>query len=312
MYASPLFRRTPMSAAATSCPDVVVPPGAPDQQEAVRRQIPSQRNREVFAAVAMGKSHTEVANEFGLTQPRVTQIMRQVREWSMQVAGGEMGEFNEVQRLRLAEETLRVQLDGWMRMAMGEWRRSRKEGLGRVTFLNAASRLASNLAKLAGVDVSGKTARLKAEQQAKEECELRRVRLAEKALWEAGQNTAEAPQPETESTLSTPDSAIVCKEQTAPPPAESLPVVPINNSYGPLETTVASEVAQTIKNRFTPSTPAVSVPQADKPDSQIPRQESPQAPDGPSPPGSSRRSIVGSGVRYGFTVVRTGPSAALR
>jgi hypothetical protein len=253
-----------MSVAVHSCPDVAVPPGTPNQQEAVRRQIPSQRNREVFAAVAMGKSHQTVASEFGLTQPRVTQIVRQVREWSMQVAGGE-GEFNEVQRLRLAEETLRVQLDGWMRMAMGEWRRSRREGLGRVTFLNAAARLSSNLAKLAGVDVSGKTARLKAEQQAKEEYELRRARLAEKALWEAEQNTAEAPDPETEPPPTTPDSAIVCEEQTAPPPAESLPIVPINNSYGLLETAVASDVAQTIKDRFTPSTPAVCVPQADKP-----------------------------------------------
>src|SRR6187401_2341754 len=117
--------------AAMPLADVAVSPGPPDQKETIRRQIPSRRNREVFAAVAMGKSHAEAAEQFGLTQPRVTQIVRQVREWSMQVAGGEMGEFNEVQRLRLAEETLRVQLDGWMRMAMQEWRKSRREGLGR-------------------------------------------------------------------------------------------------------------------------------------------------------------------------------------
>src|SRR5687767_9749115 len=97
-----------------SCPDVAAAHGIPSQREAVRRQIPSQRNRDVFAAVAMGKSHTEAAKEFGLTQPRVTQIVRQVREWSTQVAGGELGKYNEIQRLRLAEETLRVQLDGWM------------------------------------------------------------------------------------------------------------------------------------------------------------------------------------------------------
>jgi hypothetical protein len=179
-----------MSAAIHACPDVAVSPdqpAPPDQREAIRRQIPSQRNREVFAAVAMGKSHSEVAGEFDLTQPRVTQIVRQVREWSSQVAGGERGEFNEVQLLRLAEETLRVQLDGWMRMAMEEWHKSCREGIGRVTFLNAAARLSSNLARLYGVDVTGKTARLKAEQQAKEEYELRRARLAEKALWEAEQ-----------------------------------------------------------------------------------------------------------------------------
>jgi len=254
-----------MSAAVHSCPDVAVRPGAPSPQEPIRRQIPSQRNREVFAAVALGKSHAEAADQFGLTQPRVTQIVRQVREWSMQVVGGELGEYNEIQRLRLAEETLRVQLDGWMRMAMGEWRRSRREGLGRVTFLNAASRLASNLAKLAGVDVSGKTARLKAEQQAKEEYELRRARLAEKALWEAEQNTAEATLPESESPPTTPDSAIVCEEQAAPPPAESLPIVPIKNSYGLVDSVAASDVAQAIKDRCTPTTPAVCVPSAHKP-----------------------------------------------
>jgi len=254
-----------MSVAVHACPDVAVPPGIPNGQEAVRRQIPSQRNREVFAAVAMGKSHAQVAGQFGLTQPRVTQIVRQVREWSMQVAGGELGEFNEVQRLRLAEETLRVQLDGWMRMAMGEWRRSRREGLGRVTFLNAASRLASNLAKLAGVDVSGKTARLKAEQQAKEEYELRRARLAEKALWEAEQESAEAIEPEDETAAATPVPNTACEEHALPPAVESLPIVPIKNSYGLLETAVASDVAQTIKSRFTQATPAVSVPRVDKP-----------------------------------------------
>ena len=59
----------------------------------------------------------------------MTQIVRQVREWSTQVAGGERGEFNELQLLRLAEHTLEVQLDGWMRMAMREWRKSRREGI---------------------------------------------------------------------------------------------------------------------------------------------------------------------------------------
>lgn len=52
--------------AAMSLADVAVSPGPLDQKEAIRRQIPSQRNRDVFAAVAMGKSHAEAAKEFGL------------------------------------------------------------------------------------------------------------------------------------------------------------------------------------------------------------------------------------------------------
>ncbi len=251
--------------AAMPLADVAVSPGLPDQEDAVRRQIPSQRNREVFAAVAMGKSHAEAADQFGLTQPRVTQIVRQVREWSMQVAGGELGEYNEVQRLRLAEETLRVQLDGWMRMAMQEWFKSCREGIGRVTYLNAAARLSANLARLAGVDVSGKTARLLAEQQARDEYELRRAGLAEKALWEEERKSAEAVEPETEHTAATPVPATVCEERAAPPQAQSLPFAPLKNSYGLLQTTVASDMAQTIKDRFIPATPPVFMPSADKP-----------------------------------------------
>ncbi len=254
-----------MSAAVHSCPDVAARPGAPSQQEPIRRQIPSQRNREVFAAVAMGKSHAEAADQFGLTQPRVTQIVRQVREWSIQATGGELGEYNELQRLRLAEETLRVQLDGWMRMAMGEWRRSRKEGLGRVTFLNAAARLSSNLAKLAGVDVSGKTARQLAEQQAREEAELRRTRAAEKPLWEAERKPGPASEPTETEGAPTPAHETVCDEQllaTEVPPQSS---TPIKNSYGLIDSTVASELTQAIKDRCTPTTPPVCVASARKP-----------------------------------------------
>lgn len=251
--------------AAMPIADVADALGPTSQKEAVRRQIPSQRNREVFAAVAMGNSHAEVAKEFGLTQPRVTQIVRQVREWSMQAAGGELGEYNEVQRLRLAEEMLRIQFDSAIRMAMQEWRKSRREGLGRATYLTTTMRLSSNLARLYGVVVSGKTARLKAEQQAGEEAELRRAQLAEEALWEAEQNIAEPIEPETEHAAATPVPAAVCEEQATPPPAESIPFAPINNSYGLLETPVASDVAQTFKDRFPQATPAVSVPCADKP-----------------------------------------------
>ena len=245
--------------------DVAVSSGQPDQKEAVRRQIPSQRNREVFAAVAAKRSHEEVAQEFGLTQPRVTQIVRQVREWSVQVTGGEFGEFNEVQRLRLAEETMRVQLDGWMRMAMQEWFKSCREGLGRPTFLNTAARLSANLAKLAGVDVSGKTARLKAEQQAKEEYQQRQARLAEKALWEAEQNSAPAAEPVKETVAATPVAATVCEEQAATPAAEGVSIAPIKNSYGLVELPIGSSLAQTIKDRFPQPTPPAAVPRADKP-----------------------------------------------
>ena len=88
------------------------------QDRPIRRQIPSLRNRDVFAAVAAGKTHEEVAQQFGLTQPRVTQIVQQVGEWSSQETRGDGSDYSDIQRLRLAETTVRVQLDGWMRMAI--------------------------------------------------------------------------------------------------------------------------------------------------------------------------------------------------
>lgn len=254
-----------MSAAANPCPDVAVAPERAFEKEAICRQIPSQRNRDVFAAVAMGKSHAEAAAQFGLTQPRVTQIVRQVREWSAQVAGGELGEFNEVQLLRLAEETLRVQLDGWMRMAMQQWYKSCCEGIGRVTYLNAASRLSSNLARLAGVDVTGKTARLKAEQQARAEYELRRAQAAEKPLWEEDRKSRSASEPANEQTAPTPAVVTVCEKQPAASPAQPQPFASLKNSYGLAGSAAESGVAQTIKNRFPQGTPPASIPSAPKP-----------------------------------------------
>jgi hypothetical protein len=236
--------------AAHPCPDVAVSAEPACEKEAVRRQIPSQRNRDVFAAVAMGKSHSEAAALFDLTQPRVTQIVRQVREWSVQAAGGELGEFNELQQLR---------------MAMQEWFKSCREGLGRATYLNAASRLSSNLARLAGVDVSGKTTRVMAEQLAREEAEVRQARAAEKPLWESEQRSGPTAAAEEKVTAPTLSPATVCEKQSAPRLVPPQRAAPIKNSYELASSATVSDVDQTIKNRFPQETPPVSVPCAPKP-----------------------------------------------
>jgi len=85
----------------------VVENGPLPEDRPIRRQIPSLRNRDVFAAVAAGKTHEEVANQFGLTQPRVTQIVQQVRDWSSQETRGDGSDYSDIQRLRLAEGTER-------------------------------------------------------------------------------------------------------------------------------------------------------------------------------------------------------------
>jgi hypothetical protein len=205
-----------------------------DDQEAVRRRIPSLRNREVFAAVAAGKTHAEAAEEFGLTQPRVTQIVRQVREWCSQVTRGDGRDFNEIERLRLATYTLEVQFDGWLQMIMKEWRKSCREGIARPVFVNAAMRIGSSKARLYGVDVSGKTARLKAEQQAREEAALRHQQMqasaAEKPLWEEAQEKPSAAKSEARQVAPTLAAAKVCEERpTAAPALASLPAIRKNS-----------------------------------------------------------------------------------
>jgi hypothetical protein len=184
----------------------------------IRRQVPSRRNREIFAAVVMGKSHAGAAAAFGVTQPRVTQIMEQVRDWMTQVSQGEDDDYTEIQKLRLAEETLRIQLDGWMRMAMQEWFKSCQESFGRTTFLSQATRLATNLARLAGVDVTGKTARAKAEEQAREEA-LSRLQAAEKPLWNSEQQSPGSPSQPQVVADATPIPADVCAERIDHEPA---------------------------------------------------------------------------------------------
>lgn len=150
---------------------------SPDSRP-VRRQIPSQRNRDIFEAVTQGMSHAAAAEKFGVTQPRVTQIMAQVREWIYQTSPEVREGASECGLLRLAEYTLRIQLDGWMRVAIGNYRETLK-----TTFMSQACQMAMNLARLSGVDTSGKTNRAKAEEQAREEA-AQRAKAANKPLWE--------------------------------------------------------------------------------------------------------------------------------
>lgn len=161
------------------CPQPVVSESGPaSAAPAIRRQIPSQRNRDIFEAVTQGKSHAVAAEKFSVTQPRVTQIVAQVREWIYQTSPEVREGASECGMLRLAEYTLRIQLDGWMRVAMGNYHNTLK-----TTFMSQACQMAMNLARLSGVDTSGKTARAKAEVQAREEA-AKRAEAAEKPLWE--------------------------------------------------------------------------------------------------------------------------------
>jgi hypothetical protein len=243
----------------------------PSEDRPIRRQIPSLRNRDVFAAVATGKTHEEVARQFDLTQPRVTQIAQQVREWSGQETRGDGSDLDDIQRLRLAEGTLRVQLDGWMRMAMQEWFRTCREGLGKPVFLNSAMRLSLNLARLEGVDISGKTTRLRAEEQARAEAELRRAQAeatseaVEKPLWTEEQESAFAEKSAEGMPASTSMPITVCEEGPGEEPAATEASFARKNSYDSGNLSASIDAAASIGQRLISPTPAVPLARESKP-----------------------------------------------
>ena len=148
---------------------------------------------------------------------------------------------------------------------MEEWRKSRREGLGRTTYLTTAMRLASNRAKLSGVDVTGKTARLKAEQQGKEEAELRRARGTEKPLWAAGPNPSETSQTAAAPPAPTPVPTKTCDQRPNPTLPQSVPFVNKKNPYGSQGSAVVSDITHSMSERLPePQQPPREAP-SDKP-----------------------------------------------
>ena len=153
------------------------------EQPVVKRRIPSKRNREVFTQVLVReRSRTEVGKEFGLTQPRVTQIIEQVQGWLTQVLGPDGKNWTPEQRLRYAENVTAMKLDFQYEEAIAAWHKSladrvqhkerhREDGTllwtekitttqcGKSSHLGLALRLTLAQAKLAGVDVTGKSIR---------------------------------------------------------------------------------------------------------------------------------------------------------
>lgn len=145
-------------------------------------QPPSARDRLIFEAVVVkGRGQGEVASEQGISQPRVSQIVAEVGEWldralprarQQESSAGELavGQYvAEAQINFLLEQTMqfiaeskqdRVTEKAGMR---GEerWLETKIQirPLVPVGLLNMALRLSQAKAKLAGVDVSGKTQR---------------------------------------------------------------------------------------------------------------------------------------------------------
>ena len=234
---------------------------APFAARPVKRRIPSLRNREVFRQVkGVGHSQDEVAAEFRLSQPRVTQICEQVRDWISQVTLGEELGLAPAEALLYAERLLEGRLEFQRQEVMAEWRRSKLDKVqlkerwdkagellwtekttstqpGKVGCLSHALRLCLSEARLAGVDVTGRTKRLAA--KAEEENRLSQDRLkvvpadfdSSKPLSKTVDGLEESALAEADVVGAIAEPGISCDDTTAlkSPPAISL--ADLENSY---------------------------------------------------------------------------------
>jgi hypothetical protein len=149
----------------------------------IRRRIPSFRNREVFEEVVVKeRSKTEVGAQFGLSQPRVSQIVEQVQDWLRQVIGLEGENWPAEQRLRYARNVTQMRLEAKLGEVTAAWDLSKQDKVvrrdsfsatgelrgwtlttsnqcGKSGHIGQALNLVLALARLAGVDVTGKSIR---------------------------------------------------------------------------------------------------------------------------------------------------------
>ncbi len=143
---------------------------------------PQVRDRLIFEAVALkNRGQCDVAAEHGISQPRVSQIVVEVGEWLDRVLPGTRRYAKGSGGTAVGTFIAETQIDSLMEQTMHEMRESKKDKVteksGRrgdvqwteiktvkgpvipVGLLNVALRLAQAKAKLAGVDISGRTQR---------------------------------------------------------------------------------------------------------------------------------------------------------
>lgn len=140
-------------------------------------ESPSERDREIFAAVAFKRQTPEqVAGKFGLPREQVGRIVGQVAEWMVRNEPEPEGSVSVAQQREQATRACRASLDLLSQWAEAGWEASlrdkvtRKERTfqgeswvettvvnqsGKVGYLNHLHRLILARARLAGVDVSG-------------------------------------------------------------------------------------------------------------------------------------------------------------
>lgn len=141
---------------------------------------PSERDWDVWEAVSRdGLTQRQAAERFSLSQPRVCKILREVESWGQDNETDPRAGRSSAERRRLAEHTYRFQLGAHYREAIQAWEASkgmqeesrpapggcgapavrRYQGFGKPVYLMLAVRIAERIARLDGVDTTGKTVR---------------------------------------------------------------------------------------------------------------------------------------------------------
>jgi hypothetical protein len=145
-------------------------------------QPPSARDRLIFEAVVVkGRGQGEVAAEHGVSQPRVSQIVAEVGAWLDRALPQARQNKSTSEEMAVGMYVFEAQIDFLLQQTLHDlaesrkdkvtekagtrgvvnWTETKTEGrqIAKVGLINAALRLAQAKAKLAGVDVTGRTQR---------------------------------------------------------------------------------------------------------------------------------------------------------
>lgn len=124
----------PPGAAVPSPAPAAPPPAAADcppcellMQPIFLRGIPSARDREIFQQVVLcRRTKTDVARQFQLSQPRISQICGEVQQWMKEHTPRQTEELTQPQWLNLAENMCRERLETQYALAMEALEASRQ------------------------------------------------------------------------------------------------------------------------------------------------------------------------------------------
>ncbi|MFN0020154.1 MAG: hypothetical protein ACKVP0_17985 [Pirellulaceae bacterium] len=125
----------PEEAGTTCSPPVVAGTACPT--------VPSDRDLQIYeAAVFAGRSQRDVAREFGVSQPRVNQILKELAAWMADNTPSFCSGLTPEQRLRLVHYNVVQQLEYQRCSLMQAWEESRHgtETVSRTTIVNGVRR----------------------------------------------------------------------------------------------------------------------------------------------------------------------------